>query len=101
MRQVVDPKATDWAYRKVWVATGIVPLHSSQVVTYGVPPKGFSSADGPSTFDPTHAHFEVEFYDSSPQQSLPSLYGTFNGAKLVEGKWLNWHGDVVAAPCAS
>lgn len=84
--------------RTMWHSDGPSAISGPVQVTYGVDPSGFSSSSGPRNFDPRTSRIGVLFASSSPDPGA-GLTATFDGAKLVEGRWLNWNGNLVSAPC--
>jgi hypothetical protein len=82
----------------VWHSTN--PNGASRLlqVTYGIDPPGFSPSIGPDSFEIRKSRIEVIFGNSSPDAG-PGPHATFDGARLVEGRWLNWDGNVVSTPC--
>ena len=83
----------------VWRANGNPALKPGSILSYGVLPFGFVAAKGPVSFDPSKSSLEVDFIDPKTEKTLPYMTGDFDGRKLVEGKWLNWNGNIVDKPC--
>jgi len=91
-------KKSPYDTRTVWHSEGSSEVSGPFQVAYGVDPSGFSSSIGPKSFDVAASSIEVLFQSSNPN-SGPGPSGTFDGAKLVEGRWLNWDGNIASTPC--
>ena len=94
----VMSKKSPYGTQTVWHSVGASEISGPVQVGFGVDPSGFSSSIGPKSFDVGASSIEVLFQSSNPN-SAPGPSGTFDGAKLVEGRWLNWNGNIVSTPC--
>jgi hypothetical protein len=98
--EVWQSRTSDWSRAKVvWRAEGTPPLRPGEAITYAVPPAGFATTEGPTKFAPARSQLEVDFIDPKKAKTLPYSTGDFDGTKLVEGRWLNWNGQIVDKPC--
>ena len=88
-----------WKSEVVWRDTGTTPLKPGEIVTYGVAPSSYSEKIPPSPFDPRTSMFEIVFRDPKTINKMPGQSGVFDGRKLVNGKWLNWNGNLTSKPC--
>jgi hypothetical protein len=82
-----------------WVSVGASGVSARQVVTYGIVPSGFKNVIGPTGFDPKRSKIEVAFIHAKGSEDIADQRADFDGSKLVEGKWLDWNGNIVNSPC--
>jgi hypothetical protein len=83
----------------IWVSVGTSGVHARQVVTYGIAPPGFADVRGPTAFNPKRSKIEVAFVHAKGPEDIADQRADFDGSKLVEGKRLNWNGNIVDSPC--
>jgi hypothetical protein len=87
-------------FTEVWATRGQPPLRKGQLVKYGVAPFGFTNSRA-TPIDPAKTTIEVAFKDLDHESQAPYLVINVDGSKLVEGKWLNWKGQIVSTPCGN
>ena len=86
--------------RPVWVTTGDAGVSAREVVTYSIPPDNFTNVSGPMFFEPKRSIVEIAFEHAKGSKVTGGQQGTFDGSKLVDGKWLDWNGNIVNKPCS-
>jgi hypothetical protein len=81
-----------------WKVSGEEGLNPGTPIAFGEAPSGFRVDVAPSDVDWKQSSIQVSFIDTVGGGSAA---GTFSGASLVEGKWLDWNGRLVDSPCSA
>ena len=100
--QVKPSKGDARGFVVAWNVDGKAKLGAGTHLTYGMPPKGFTTTSGPAKLDLARVDLYValESVDSVNREDVfRSRSATFQGSQLAEDHWLNWDGQRVTHPC--
>ena len=90
-----------WAegYTVDWSAAGIGAVEPGDRITYGAPPDGFLTVDGPLPLPLQHHQIEVYLEFEPTDQPSTEVGGVFDSRELSSDYWLRGDGSRSSKPC--